>query len=104
MRPDFAYLPEITSQDRAPAAETKGAYPCPCCGYLTLPAPKEQAAAFICPVCFWENDVFLSGDEEPSDLNHGLTLKEGRENYLAFGACSEKMRPYVRGPKPEERP
>lgn len=33
-------------------------YPCPCCGNLTLPVKPEDAVAFICPVCFWENDVF----------------------------------------------
>lgn len=56
-------------------------YPCPCCGNLTLPAKPEDAVAFICPVCFWENDVFLMSDTEPSDENHGLTLLEGRANY-----------------------
>lgn len=34
-------------------------YPCPCCGYLTYPVPREDAIAYICPVCFWENDVFV---------------------------------------------
>ena len=56
-------------------------YPCTCCGYLTLPVPQEQAIAYICPVCYWENDVFITSDDEPSDENHGMTLKEGMENY-----------------------
>ena len=34
-------------------------YPCPCCGFLTLPVPREEAIAYICPVCFWENDETL---------------------------------------------
>ena len=50
-------------------------YPCACCGYLTLPVPKERAIAYICPVCFWENDVFITSDREPSDENHDMTLK-----------------------------
>ncbi len=29
--------------------EPTGIYPCPCCGYLTFPAPKEEAIACICP-------------------------------------------------------
>ena len=47
-------------------------YPCPCCGYLTYPVPREDAIAYICPVCFWENDVFVTSVDEPSDENHGI--------------------------------
>lgn len=55
-------------------------YPCPCCGYLTYPVPREEAIAYICPVCFWENDVFVTSDDEPSDENHGSSLRKAREN------------------------
>lgn len=41
-------------------------YPCPCCGYLTARYPRKNAIADICPVCFWENDVFSPGEDEPS--------------------------------------
>lgn len=105
MSAELTYLPErAVSSEKPPEDGVKGEYPCPCCGCLTLPAPKEEAVAFICPVCFWENDVFTAGDDEPSDLNSGLTLEEGRKNYRLFGACSEKMRAHVRRPKPEELP
>ncbi|HIS75976.1 MAG TPA: precorrin-6y C5,15-methyltransferase (decarboxylating) subunit CbiE [Candidatus Merdivicinus excrementipullorum] len=70
-------------------------YPCPCCGNLTLPVKPEDAVAFICPVCFWENDVFLMSDTEPSDENHGLTLLDGRTNYRKYGACCPEMRPFA---------
>lgn len=43
-----------------------GEYPCPCCGYLTFPVPGEEAMAFICPVCFWENDIFDPGRTTPA--------------------------------------
>ena len=79
-------------------------YPCPCCGYLTLPAPREEAIAFICPVCFWENDVFTHSDDEPSDENHGMTLKQGRAAYRAFGAVQERFRSLVRAPEADEVP
>ena len=60
-----------------PAAQDRpGRYPCPCCGQITLPVPPEEAVAYICPVCWWENDVFISSDNEPSDENHGLTLSQ----------------------------
>ena len=80
----------------------KTRYPCPCCGYLTLPAPREEAIAFICPVCFWENDVFTHSDDEPSDENHGMTLSQGRAAYRAFGAVQERFRPLVRPPEADE--
>ena len=67
-------------------------YPCPCCGQITLPVPPEEAVAYICPVCWWENDVFISSDNEPSDENHGLTLSQGRENVRRFGTCDPRMK------------
>ena len=60
----------------------KGRFPCPCCGYLTYPTPKEYAVAYICPVCFWENDVFTSDEDE----------------------LSMKKLVHVRKPRPEEIP
>uniref|UniRef100_UPI003FEDF9CC methylated-DNA--[protein]-cysteine S-methyltransferase n=1 Tax=Dysosmobacter welbionis TaxID=2093857 RepID=UPI003FEDF9CC len=76
-----------------PAAQDRpGRYPCPCCGQITLPVPPEEAVAYICPVCWWENDVFISSDNEPSDENHGLTLSQGRENVRRFGTCDPRMK------------
>lgn len=81
-----------------------GIYPCPCCGYLTFPAPKEEAIAYICPMCFWENDVFDPGEDDPSDENRGLTLRQGRENYRRWGAVRPDLVVHARPPRPEERP
>ena len=81
---------------------TRGWYPCPCCGYRTLPVPQEEAVAYICPVCFWENDVFLQSETEPSVENHGMTLAEARANFRRLGACCEQMLPYVRKAFPGE--
>lgn len=105
----LSYVPVATSDskevlDGETANEPKGIYPCPCCGYNTLPIPKEDAVAHICPVCFWENDIFTSSDDEPSDENHGLTLNEGRKNYETLGACCKEMVIHVREPRPEEFP
>lgn len=81
-----------------------GKFPCPCCGYLTFPIPKEDALAHICPVCYWENDVFDPGDEHPSDENHGMTLRQGREAFQKFKAVRKEFLCYVREPFPEEIP
>lgn len=96
---------------------------CLCCGCLTM---DERSGFGICPVCYWEDDAFITfrndkiyvlstGDETyetvseellnvPSGANHGLTLREGRENYQKFGACEESMIEYVRKPKKRELP
>lgn len=62
-------------------------YKCLCCGNETLPVPAEEAIAYICPVCWWENDVFLKSPDEPSDENHGMSLLEAHENYIKYGIC-----------------
>ncbi|MCI9474359.1 MAG: hypothetical protein HFF31_10170 [Flavonifractor sp.] len=78
-------------------------YQCLCCGNYTLRVPADCALAFICPVCLWENDVFIHSDDEPSDENGGTTLQEARENYLKFGAAREYLIKHARLPTPEER-
>lgn len=40
---------------------------------------------------------------DPSDLNHGITLNEAKNNYLEFGACERKMLRYVRPPESDEK-
>ena len=67
-------------------------YKCKCCGHETLPVPPEDAAAFICPICWWENDVFTADDDEPSDENHGISLNRARENYIAHGICDPRLK------------
>ncbi len=63
--------------------------PCPCCGEITIPNGGD-APAFICPHCFWEIDPFLHTEDEPSDQNHGMTLRQARESYAAFGISAER--------------
>ncbi|MCI8971053.1 MAG: hypothetical protein HFF99_06255 [Oscillibacter sp.] len=81
-----------------------GKFPCPCCGCKTFPVPKEDATAYICPVCLWENDVFDPGEDQPSDENRGMTLEEGREVYKKLGAVREEFLKYARKPLREELP
>lgn len=98
-------------------------YKCLCCGFYTL---DERGAYDICPVCFWEDEGYLyqKGDtfismlnkegvgrdaydgedvlDVRSGANHGLTLRQGRENYKRFGACEEDMVSHVRKPYASE--
>lgn len=78
-------------------------YQCPCCGYYTLPVTPTEAIGFICPVCFWENDVFEDREDAPSDCNHSLTLNQARAHFKSFGACEKSMLPHVRPPKQDEK-
>ena len=97
--------PEALPAAAEPISEpTPGEYPCPCCGYLTARYPRRNAVGDICPVCFWENDVFDPGKDDPSDENGGMTLREGRENFLSCGAVRPDLAKYVRPPRPGERP
>jgi hypothetical protein len=66
---------------------------CPCCDYITLP---ERNNYLICPVCFWEYDgQDIDQPDMPSGPNHGITLREGRANFITFGACESSMKKNV---------
>ena len=66
---------------------------CDCCDYFTIPEGHDYE---ICPVCFWEQDSSgISEPEASSGANHGLTLREGRENFIALGACAPQFKARV---------
>jgi hypothetical protein len=65
---------------------------CPCCGYVTLP---ERGTSLICPVCFWEADVFVCDRSDERSACNKMTLREARSNFAAFDACDRNMLPYV---------
>ena len=106
-RKKFLYYPvagETASEGEPPPEEDViGDGPCPCCQNITIPNHGD-ALAYICPVCFWEIDSFLRSDTEPSDQNHGLTLRQARENYRTFGAVLPDLKQHCRPPKPWELP
>ncbi len=96
---------------------------CLCCGYKTLSARGDYD---ICPVCFWEDELFMDTNALESDApeivllydklafenilqvrsgaNKGLTLLEARENYKQFSACDRDMIRNVRPPNDNEKP
>ena len=89
-------LPEINAEETkenksSNSNEVIGDSPYPCCRYITIPN-KGYALAYICPVCCWENDLFITDDNEVSDLNNGLALKEARYNYKVFGASQKRLK------------
>ena len=66
-------------------------YGCPCCNNKTFPVEPREDMGFICPVCWWENDSFISSDDEPSDQNHGLTLNQARAYYNKCGLSDPNL-------------
>jgi hypothetical protein len=75
-------------------------YPCPCCGYLTLPAPPGSDE--ICPVCFWQDDLVDNEDTDVLGPNK-VRLSVARKNFADFGASEMRALPFVRPPLPAER-
>lgn len=66
---------------------------CPCCDYISLP---ERGSYIICPICFWEDDgQDIDELDVESEPNHCITLRHGRENFRAFGACVREMLKHV---------
>ena len=74
-------------------------YPCPCCGYLVFSEPPGSYD--ICPICFWEDDVSQLRFMRMRGANH-VSLIEGQKNYADFGACEQRIKPYVRSPHSDE--
>jgi hypothetical protein len=76
-------------------------YPCPCCRLKTL-SEKPPGTYEVCPVCYWEDDPVQFENEEYAGGANRVSLLTARENYHAFGACSEEHRSAVRPPTEEE--
>lgn len=66
---------------------------CPCCDYISL---AERGNYLICRICFWEDDGLDVDELDVSSVaNTGITLREGRHNFKAFGACELAMKKHV---------
>jgi hypothetical protein len=75
-------------------------WPCPCCGYLVFDEPPGSYD--ICPICFWEDDLSHLRFMRTRGANH-VSLIEAQQNYAVFGACEQRVKPFVRPPQPDER-
>jgi hypothetical protein len=76
-------------------------YPCPCCGYLTFRSPPGSYD--ICPICYWEDDVFQLDNPLEEDGPNGVSLQVGQINFEKFGACIFGMVKYVRKPNSSDK-
>ena len=69
-------------------------YSCPYCGYMSFDEPSGSYS--ICQICFWEDDAVQLA--YPYSRGANLPLVEAQANYVAFGACDEHSKQYVREP------
>lgn len=72
---------------------------CHCCGFYTV---ENKVVSDICPVCFWQKDIY---QEKHIDDNGGpnlVSLREAKENFHKFGAIEEQFKNFVRLPLKEE--
>jgi hypothetical protein len=83
-----AYLHDCLTKAGYDVADVTGPadklLPCPCCGRATL---TERNSYDICKVCWWEDD---GQDNSRADTvmggpNYGLSLTQGRVNFLVHG-------------------
>ena len=78
-------------------------YPCPCCGYRTLPEPPPGTHE-ICDVCFWEDDGIQFDHPDYEGGANAVSLNEARLNYRAFAVSEVRFKLAVRPPRPDEQP
>jgi hypothetical protein len=74
---------------------------CPCCGYKTMDTPPSGSYD-ICPVCFWEDDLVQFKNPNHTGGANFISLKQGQQNFILFGACEMAMVRSVRKPLPDE--
>jgi hypothetical protein len=91
----------VASASATPAGDSQRVNPatCPCCGYLTLSKPGTYE---ICPICFWEDDPSQLRLLTTSGANH-ISLIDGQNNFIAFGACERRVLEHCRAPGPDDR-
>ncbi|MBG9386650.1 CPCC family cysteine-rich protein [Caenimonas aquaedulcis] len=64
-------------------------FPCPCCGRLVF--SEAAGSEEICPVCFWQDDLF--GLLDPFNVlgPNKVSLESGQTNYAASGISDTRL-------------
>ncbi len=81
---------------RNSTTDEQGRYPCPCCGYLVF--TEEPGSYDICPICFWEDDLFQLRFADTAGGANAVSLLDGQRTYATIGACEARLIAHVRQP------
>ena len=71
-------------------------YPCPCCGYFVFNDPPGSYD--ICPICFWEDDIFQLRFPMTTGANH-VSLIQAQQNCARDGVSELRFHAHARPPK-----
>ena len=82
-------------------AHSSAKFPCPCCGYKTLPE-APPGTYNLCRVCFWEDDQVQFNDPDYQGGANRPSLRQAQRNFAKVGACEEISIKQVRASLPEE--
>ena len=80
--------------------DTRGQYPCPCCGHLTMGEPPGSFD--ICPVCFWEDDAIQLRWPDYAGGANGPSLVDAQQSFIGRGAVEGRLRRSVRKARDDE--
>jgi isopentenyldiphosphate isomerase len=80
----------------------KEKHACPCCGYKTFDE-QPNGSHNICPVCFWEDDLFQLNNPDYEGGTNWVSLRQAQKNFAVFGACEKDMIKNIRKPTPDEQ-
>lgn len=59
---------------------------------------KPQGTYNICPICYWEDDQVQFTDPDYEGGANEVSLRQGQQNYLKFGAYEKEAIKFVRKP------
>ena len=59
--------------------------PCPCCGHRVFEG--DPGTEEICPVCFWQDDLFSLLDPFEALGPNKVSLIEAQANFASLGLC-----------------
>ena len=102
-------LAEALDAAEEPAEEVAGpepapqSYPCPCCGFLTLPAPPPGTHA-QCEVCWWEDDPVQFADPGYEGGANAPSLMQARAYFAAIAVSDPHLKGHERAARAEEIP
>ncbi len=85
----------------SPGAATGPAFPCACCGFLSLVGPPGSYE--VCKICYWEDDLAQLRFPEMVRGANRVSLAEAQENFRSYNAAERRLVPYVRAHGPGDK-